>query len=1206
MSVGIAIAWLCQTSRTLPPMEELQESIARFCALPPDDPHAPEALRTALGQLEALAATGLPRLVELLGPFLTNPEDSCGRVRATELLASSIPLLVPHAPSEHLTAVLSFFMDRVGDFSAALQSLQGLEALVHTGRLDGPSLVGVCLAPLRELHVPSLDRPRRQAVFRLLELCLSLEATHEALDAGSSWEELLVGYLSSMDGERDPRCLAACLPLLARMLSLIERRGAVAEGCEEHGLYREAFDISAVYFPLTFRPPPNDPHKITRQQLTQGLEFIFSSTARFAPMVLPMLIERLSAPAEGPSDLMDMQRTDSACALQTTVPAYGLPKIKPYLSSLSACLFDRVSSSPSAGQALHSLVRRLLESFGRSKLGGTLNREGAWSSAAPAPPSSTIKPDDVASRAASARAVAGESKGSRIPPALLTALAASGAIQGVVEALSSPSVAKTESDWTLECLVAIQTISRVISRSVELTGDRTPWDAFVEPMATSALRDLRSSPDALHGRASAAILIALASASALACRAIASAALPEILAACDRESTSAEHCSAMIVFVASLVSVATVVAPSDAGGEEGLALEASVVDCLGGVTHAHSAVQWLTSTASAHRIAFPFEEVSILSRTLGTEAVAAAAVSLSSLASRCALSTTKFTETIVVIARALISGAIHWKQAASATVCSHALSALESAAHVSFLAHTDLSSPVVYAAVKRLSSDDTLSSARALDCLTEFGGASPGALRAMLPLLTKAASCAVDQSPSFSAMHKLLKTAVASSDASLHALAFETSPEGHSCSGLALAALHKCLLGEDKADPRHAALVLQTVLSSSVGSEAVTTLAQTVWDLVFAPTTGVLATLTVVTDSRQLDAARETIALLNTTVPHLQSASIDFAAVVKTSAEVLMSLGHDRPLAHTLAKTLGGLVNRTLPLGEAERLVAEFATSGTEAESSLRLLVVSTLCKAVLMRGSRKIDHVVLAMLGRLESDEGLLIGRALASLTALEDEQSPLSATQGAALRPLYRQRVAHLVLQTLCPSMEPATLARLSRHQRATACLVVARLPASLRRQYLPVVLEGAIREVSGVFDHPEWLPPPPLRRSRLQGQAAALAAATHPHGTGDDREDSARAVSGALSILSDSLSAPPPESLSVTKLAPALSCIARAHPDHNSRISALQCLMALKALPHATLFPIKAAVVSRLRDCLDDDVREVRQAAVSCRGAWMSTLK
>lgn len=57
----------------------------------------------------------------------------------------------------------------------------------------------------------------------------------------------------------------------------------------------ELFDVIACYFPISFSPPPNNVHGITRQDLAAALQDALTCTPLFAPLFIPMLLEKLSS-----------------------------------------------------------------------------------------------------------------------------------------------------------------------------------------------------------------------------------------------------------------------------------------------------------------------------------------------------------------------------------------------------------------------------------------------------------------------------------------------------------------------------------------------------------------------------------------------------------------------------------------------------------------------------------------------------------------------------------------------------------------------------------------------------------------------------------------------------------------------------------------------------------------------------------------------
>ena len=56
------------------------------------------------------------------------------------------------------------------------------------------------------------------------------------------------------------------------------------------------FDVLYCYFPISFRPPPDDPYKITAQDLKIRLRECLASTHHFAGQIFPALIEKQQLP----------------------------------------------------------------------------------------------------------------------------------------------------------------------------------------------------------------------------------------------------------------------------------------------------------------------------------------------------------------------------------------------------------------------------------------------------------------------------------------------------------------------------------------------------------------------------------------------------------------------------------------------------------------------------------------------------------------------------------------------------------------------------------------------------------------------------------------------------------------------------------------------------------------------------------------------
>ena len=105
------------------------------------------------------------------------------------------------------------------------------------------------------------------------------------------------------------------------------------------------------YFPITFRPPPDDPYGISAQDLKNRLRTCIAATGLFAPYVFPQLIDKLDDTS--PNVKKDVMQTISACATM-----YGLTAV----ANFSITLWDslkfeilNVQEEDLAEEALNSL-----------------------------------------------------------------------------------------------------------------------------------------------------------------------------------------------------------------------------------------------------------------------------------------------------------------------------------------------------------------------------------------------------------------------------------------------------------------------------------------------------------------------------------------------------------------------------------------------------------------------------------------------------------------------------------------------------------------------------------------------------------------------------------------------------------------------------------------------------------------------------------
>ena len=140
---------------------------------------------------------------------------------------------------------------------------------------------------VRGAGISSLMRVGRSACYSLLQKALDvfvhLKKNRNIENMPPTDEEYLRSFASfcasSLMGEKDPRCLLSALRLLQQCLAKFPSRVIP---------HREFFERASIYYPISFYPPPNDPHKITREDLQVCLRQVICAPSM--PISLPFTL----------------------------------------------------------------------------------------------------------------------------------------------------------------------------------------------------------------------------------------------------------------------------------------------------------------------------------------------------------------------------------------------------------------------------------------------------------------------------------------------------------------------------------------------------------------------------------------------------------------------------------------------------------------------------------------------------------------------------------------------------------------------------------------------------------------------------------------------------------------------------------------------------------------------------------------------------
>ncbi|KAJ6006730.1 hypothetical protein N7451_004674 [Penicillium sp. IBT 35674x] len=287
--------------------------------------------------------TTLIDIVRQLGEYI-NDEDPILRGKAISFLTAVIKALPPRFLSRQQIQVLTtFFGDRIEDGGAVagLDRLQGLERFNKELAIETAQAL---FGNFQDLQ--SRSQTQRFQVYQLLNELMSnhREALREMGD------ESLMGIVDLMTGEKDPRNLM----MVFSILKVVMMEWDVTNHAEL------LFDSVYNYFPITFRPPPNDPYGITAQDLKGRLQDCISASRHFAPHAIPSLLDKLDSTSPN-------VKKDALNALIACIHSYDPDTVSRYSITIWEVLkFEILNAqeeflSESSLEALSGIAKRLSE-----------------------------------------------------------------------------------------------------------------------------------------------------------------------------------------------------------------------------------------------------------------------------------------------------------------------------------------------------------------------------------------------------------------------------------------------------------------------------------------------------------------------------------------------------------------------------------------------------------------------------------------------------------------------------------------------------------------------------------------------------------------------------------------------------------------------------------------------------------------------------
>ncbi|KAF1821166.1 ARM repeat-containing protein [Dissoconium aciculare CBS 342.82] len=284
-------------------------------------------------------------LITSLEDHINDKNDGSIRAKTLTYLAEVLEQISPKTLSGQERRLLcDFVLSRVESDSEGIGACaRALIALEARGKWDTELSQKVTKTFMSHTHPLQQFRlqTERFPIVQLMDMLLAkyrtpLKALHE------SDPTFLSLFITYFEGEKDPRNLMMIFSLL--QVPMVEW------DVQAHA--QDLFEAVFNYFPITFKPPPDDPYGITAQDLKDRLRDCIAANSEFAPHAFPALLDKLD------SSSMNTKR-DSVQAIQACALTYGVNTINLYSVTLwDALKFEvlNVQEEDIAEEALKALA----------------------------------------------------------------------------------------------------------------------------------------------------------------------------------------------------------------------------------------------------------------------------------------------------------------------------------------------------------------------------------------------------------------------------------------------------------------------------------------------------------------------------------------------------------------------------------------------------------------------------------------------------------------------------------------------------------------------------------------------------------------------------------------------------------------------------------------------------------------------------------
>ncbi|CAI4223410.1 unnamed protein product [Auanema sp. JU1783] len=216
--------------------------------------------------------------------------------------------------------LLDFLIGRLEDSALAGGSvIEGIKHLVLTNRnLPDGFEIPLFLSLFRDGNVQAWPQKERMKHYIILEWLLTNKETKLKLLGA----DVLLSFIKTVGGERDPRCL-----LIVFKLQLLVTKSFVVEPFSE-----DLFEVMACYYPVEFKPLPGQ-DSITKEMLAHACRTTLVAHNSFAPYCFLLIEEKFEE-----DDTTYDQKVELCNLIELAVNTFSLSSLLPFVPKLLGCI----------------------------------------------------------------------------------------------------------------------------------------------------------------------------------------------------------------------------------------------------------------------------------------------------------------------------------------------------------------------------------------------------------------------------------------------------------------------------------------------------------------------------------------------------------------------------------------------------------------------------------------------------------------------------------------------------------------------------------------------------------------------------------------------------------------------------------------------------------------------------------------------------